>query len=159
MGRHAMRPIYRRADQWMVVKPINLGHGKVLDVGTKIKSKDYRRFYIQTLWKRGRIGPVDHPWTKNQIAAWAAKLDAEATRVAEALATTENEVMESLESGDNDYEAIEHAEHLTGRLHALAAWFKKHARKLPKAQREPAAFAQPEPTPEPTPTEGEAAKE
>ena len=60
---------FNRSAVFIAVKPIRLSSKDTLEVGTEIPNT-FRRYHINNLYRRFRIGEKGDPWTDGQIAAW-----------------------------------------------------------------------------------------
>lgn len=62
------RPIFRRNQTFVVVKPIRVTSEETIAKGTEVSVKEGNAVYRLKRWyKRGWIGPKDHAWTEYQL--------------------------------------------------------------------------------------------
>ena len=60
------RPIFKRRDTFIAIRPIDLGGGKIIKTGEEITG--IRRLILRRWLRRRLIGPKDNPWTDAQIS-------------------------------------------------------------------------------------------
>ena len=66
----SFRPRFDRRHDFVVVKPIRLGTGKVLEPGKKIKSGTEKISKLRAWYIRGRIAEYGCAWAERQIDRW-----------------------------------------------------------------------------------------
>lgn len=62
--------IFRRSLSYVFVRPVRLSQDLVAQPGES--ADDLREYHKRSLLRRRRIGPVDHDWTKEQLAVFKA---------------------------------------------------------------------------------------
>lgn len=97
----AFRPLFRRYDDFTVVKPIRLSSNKVLEPGTHISKQDYRTHRLMNWFRRRCIGKKDCEWVKQQLAVWNAKV----ARYNENKAAAKTTIVASAEDETDDVNA------------------------------------------------------
>lgn len=77
MSAAAIKPLARRSDTLVAVRPIKLGGNEAIDVGDVIEAGDYPAHRKSFWWRLGWVGPKGHPWTERQLAKWTARISKE----------------------------------------------------------------------------------
>ena len=61
------RPIFRRKETQVAVRPIRLSREETVEAGT-VMNDLVRPHHLRSLYNRRRIGPEGHPWTEAMLA-------------------------------------------------------------------------------------------
>ncbi len=74
--KRAARPLFKPRAQkvFVVVRPVRMAARLELQPGTEIAFGDIRRFQLQSLYQRRRIGAKGDDWTNYMLDAWDGKL-------------------------------------------------------------------------------------
>lgn len=73
MTARARRPRFNPAAKYVAVKPLFLTPTKVVEPGQPLP-KEFTKWRLRSLVRRGRIGPKGHPWTEMMLDAFEGKV-------------------------------------------------------------------------------------